>query len=122
MNIKDFKVGDTVYIRDYNFRSNEDQAVMVEATVTKVGRSLVHVKEKYGVDYKFCNEPDRPYYLTQRIDAGTANKLFKSMQDYYDWKTSEETYRFIRGYFSTFYTNLTLDKLMQINNIITSKD
>lgn len=121
MNIKDFKVGDTVFVRDYNYRSEEDTAKMREAVVTKVGRSIVYVKYKdfpYGSDYRFANEPEREYYLTQKVDAGTQNKLFRSMSDCEDWIESEKLYRDIRGYFHTYYTDLTLDQLRRIKSVL----
>ena len=53
MNIKDFKVGDKVYIRDYRLRENEDNAKMKEAVVTKVGTKVVTVQGQFASTHKF---------------------------------------------------------------------
>lgn len=44
MNIKDFKVGDAVYILDYRYSRDISKATVKEAVVTGVGRKYVSVK------------------------------------------------------------------------------
>ena len=119
MNIKDFKVEDTVYIRDYGYRTNEDHATMEEATVIKVTNKYVTVKtSRFGGELKFHNEQNRIYYLVEKVNFGSGNKLFHTMQDYNDWVESENLYKEIRSYFGTFYTTLNVDQLHRIKDII----
>ena len=123
MNIKDFKVGDTVYILNYHFRSSEDQATVEEAVVVKVTYKYVTVAyEKGRVEYKFHNEQNKPYYLVQQLDAGTPNKLFKTEKAIDDWRQSEKLYTQIRRYFGTYYNTLTMDQLIKIKDIIGLED
>ena len=119
MDIKKFKVGEIVYIRDYGYRSDESKATMKEATVTKVANKYVTVKTSHFEDeYKFHDEQRRIYYLVEKVSAGSGNKLFHTMQDYDDWVESEQLYKEIRSCFGTFYTNLTLDQLRRIKEIL----
>ena len=119
MNIKKFKVGETVYIRDYGYRSNEASATMKEATVTKVTNKYVTVKTgSFGTEYKFHDEQKRLYYLVEKVTTGSINKLFHTMKDYDDWVESEQMYAEIRSCFRNFYTTLTLDQLKRIKKII----
>lgn len=119
MNIKKFKVGETVYIRDYGYRSNEADATMEEATVTKVTNKYVTVKTgSFDTEYKFHDEQKRLYYLVEKVTDGSGNKLFHTKQDYEDWVESEKLYTEIRSCFRNYYTNLTLDQLKRIKKII----
>ena len=119
MNIKKFKVGETVYIRDYGYRSNEASATMKEATVTKVTNKYVTVKTgSFDTEYKFNDEQKRLYYLVERVTTGSGNKLFHTMQDYEDWVESDQLYVEIRSCFRNYYTNLTLDQIKRIKKII----
>lgn len=119
MDIKKFKVGETVYIRDYGYRSDEAKATMKEATVTKVANKYVTVKtDSFGGEYKFHDEQRKLYYLVEKVTAGSGNKLFHTLQDYEDWVESEQLYAEIRSCFRNYYTNLTLDQLERIKKVI----
>lgn len=117
MNIKNFKVGDTVYILEYHYNSD---AIVETAVVTRVGRKYVSVKPSkylhFDLEYKFHNDLNNVYYL---ISNGTGkNKLFRSMQDLDDWKESEDLYKEVSRFFWYVSANLTLDQLRRIKNII----
>ena len=120
MNIKNFKVGDTVYILDYHYKEDISNATIEEAVVTGVGRKYVSVKLSeylhFNTDYKFHNELNKVYYLTSNDTR--KNKLFRSMQDLYDWRESEDLYRDVRSFFGSVNNNLTLDQLRRIKNIV----
>ena len=47
MTIKDFNIGDKVYVLDFGYRSNFENAVLKEATVTDIGRKLVTLIQYY---------------------------------------------------------------------------
>lgn len=124
MNIKDFKVGDTVYILDYRYRSDISEAIVEKALVTKVGRKYVSAKPNkylhFDIEYKFHDNLNKVYYLASNDTM--ENKLFRSIQDLNDWKESEALYKEVRSFFGCFYTNLTLDQLRRIKDIIDEND
>ena len=121
MDMKTFKIGDEVIIRDYGSRTSEDNARNMTATVTKIGKKYVTVQTYWGGEYQFHNELNKTYYLKMKSVVSTENKLFKSEQDYLDWAESEELYKELRNYFGKFYTDLTIDQLRRIKAIIEEK-
>lgn len=121
MDIKAFKIGDEVIIRDYGSRISEDNARNITAVVTKIGKKYVIVQTSWGGEYQFHNELNKTYYLKMKSTVSTENKLFRSEQDYLDWVESESIYRELREYFNKFYTDLTLDQLRRIKAIIEEK-
>lgn len=120
MYIKDFKVGDKVYIRDYDFRENEDNAKMEEAVVTKVGTKVVTVQDQFESTYKFrLPENGETLYLEECVN-GTRNKLFRTMDDFDDWKEKTEAVKYIYRYFkdSWHMNTMSIDKIRKIMDII----
>lgn len=124
MNIKNFKVGDTVYILDYHYCRDISKATVKEAVVTGVGRKYVSVKPAeylhFNTEYKFHDDLNKVYYLTS--NDSQENKLFRSMQDLDDWKESEDLYKEVTSFFRSYYTNLTLNQLRRIKGIIDEKE
>lgn len=124
MNIKNFKVGDTVYILNYNYGNDISKATVEEAVVTGVGRKYVSVKPaqylQFNTEYKFHNDLNKVYYLASNDNR--ENKLFRSMQDLDDWKESEYLHKEVRSFFGCYYNNLTLDQLRRIKGIIDEKE
>lgn len=88
MNIKDFKVGDKVYVIDTNYRTlikSVDvlrKCTLIETTVIKVGRKLVTVDwhdAKFG-NTNYCGE-GHPLYLTSNF-TNSDDMLFRSREDF----------------------------------------
>ena len=121
MDMKAFKIGDEVIIRDYGSRTSEDNARNITAIVTKIGKKYVTVQTSWGSEYQFHNERNRTYYLAMKSFVSSENKLFHSEQDYLDWVESEELYKELRNYFGRFYTDLTIDQLRRIKAITEEK-
>lgn len=120
MSIKDFKVGDKVYIRDYDFRENEDSAKMEEAVVTKVGTKVVTVQDQFASTYKFrLPENGETIYLEECVN-GTRNKLFRTMDDFEDWKEKTEAVKYLYRYFNDSWNmnTMSIDKIRKIMDII----
>ena len=119
MTIKDFNIGDKVFVRDYNFRTNESTAVMKEATVTKVGKKFVSITYGYGKDTQFgIISQENEFYLEENTQ-GTRNKLFKSMNDVDNWIERMTIERYLKDLFDSSYkiNNISLEKLRQIKSI-----
>ena len=125
MNIKDFKVGDEVFIRDYGYRNNESGAKMVPAVVTKVGKKIVYVKtSEYGFEYQFTNELDHELFLDEKQTARTENKLFRTMEDVELWKEGMELQQQIIKFFNwggCMSKQLTLDQKRRICAILNER-
>ena len=88
MNIKDFKVGDTVYIIDTHYRTlikSVDvlrKCTLIETTITNVGRKLVTVDWH---DAKFGNKEyggdGHPMYLVSNF-TNSDDMLFRSREEF----------------------------------------
>ena len=126
MNIKDFKVGDNVIVRDYRGRTSEENATMREMVVVKVGTKRVTVQNPDGRGYirVFCNGYGGNYSEFCLVEA-TVNgyrgndKLFRSEEDFKLWQESKELDRELRNVFSVCNVNdLTLDQKRRIKAII----
>ena len=77
MKIKDFKIGDTVYIIIPYGRPNDDCKIHTEK-ITKVGRLYVTVGETYQKEqYEVFDE----YCLIEKKSWGNLKLLFKSKDD-----------------------------------------
>lgn len=129
MNIKDFKVGDPVVVRDYHGRTSEENATMREMVVVKVGTKRVTVQnpDGYGYTMVFCNGERGNYdefCLVEAIVNGFKgdNKLFRSEEDFKLWQESKELDRELRNIFSGYEINdLTYDQKKRIKAIIDEK-
>ena len=122
MNIKDFKVGDHVIVRDYHYRSSEENATMTEMVVVKVGTKKVTVEAVEGYKYTetFQNSCNESEFFLEACDGHTGNKLFKSEEDFNRWKEGEALDRELREIFSRYGGRkaLTLDQKKRIKAIL----
>lgn len=126
MEIKDFKVGQRVYIQLTNnaARGKDKDKLIEEWEVTKVGRKFVTVKNGY-MEYQFYKH-DSDFYkncLVQKTDYSPNYLLYDSMETIKaEWlraKRETEVERFIR------YSNLSKlsdSELETIYNIIKTKE
>ena len=116
MTIKDFNIGDKVYVLDFGYRSNFENAVLKEATVTDIGRKLITVDFHCGTKFKVFNEKD--LYLVENVTAGTPNWLFKSVQDYEDYKEYTDLLSQCRKVFQDYSKVFTLEQIRAIKEIL----
>lgn len=129
MNIKDFKVGDTVYIIDANYRSLIKsvevlrKCTLTETIVTNVGRKLVTVdwhNAKFG--NKYYGEEGHPLYLTSNI-LNSDDMLFRSREDFNRYievlEMSDAITQFC-GY--NLDVKLSVDKIKAIYDIIRGEE
>jgi hypothetical protein len=125
MNIKDFKVGDTVYIIDANYRTliksvtAMKKCTLIETTVTNVGRKLVTVDWH---DAKFGNKEyggdGHPMYLVSNF-TNSDDMLFRSREDfnrYIEVLEMSDAIREFCGY--NLDVKLSADKIKSIYDII----
>ena len=111
MTIKDFNVGDEVYILDQRFTRYSNEPTWEVAKVTKIGRKYITV-DRY--DWKFCDAfSGRSNYLVKNegaYDCTTDIKLFKCKEDYTNLIVTR-----IRSFVGRLNQNtLTLDQLQRI--------
>lgn len=84
IDIKDFNVGDIVYIkRPYKYDN-----VLHQAQVAKIGRKYITVRE-YGWFSQYRAEDYSPLALVEKVDAGSPSLLFKSEQAYMDYEEQQ---------------------------------
>lgn len=125
MNIKDFKVGDKVYIIDTNYRTlikSVDvlrKCTLIETTVTNVGRKFVTVEwcnGKFG-NMEYCGNR-HPLYLTSNL-TNSDDMLFRSREDfdrYIEVLEMSDAIRQFCGY--NLDAKLSADKIKTIYDII----
>lgn len=124
INIKDFKVGDEVITvineRDYVNGGRKD--TIRKEKVMSVGRKYVQVTRFADERFtdKFLAKDYFPYGLVEANGIGEKLYLFKSMEDYQDYKKSLQLIDFIydKLHYSNELRNLTLKQLEAIKEII----
>ncbi len=124
MNIKDFHVDDEVITvineRDYVNGGRKD--TIRKEKVMSVGRKYVQVTrfEDERFTNKFSAEDYFPYGLVDANGIGEKLYLFKSMEDYQDYKKSLQLIDFIydKLHYRSGLRNLTLEQLEAIKEII----
>jgi len=124
INIKDFHVGDEVITvineRDYVNGGRKD--IIREEKVMSIGRKYVQVTrfENEIFTDKFSAEDYFPFGLVDASSIGEKSYLFKSMEDYQDYKKSLQLIGFIydKLYYRNELRNLTLEQLEAIKEII----
>lgn len=124
MNIKDFKVGDEVItvINERDYMNGGRKDTIRKEKVMSVGRKYVQVT-RFGDEHfidKFSAEDYFPYGLVNAEGIGEKIYLFKSMEDYQDYKKSLQLIDFIydKLYYRSGLSNLTLKQLEAIKEII----
>lgn len=124
MNIKDFKVGDEVITvineRDYVNGGRKD--TIRKEKVMSVRRKYVQVtrfEDERFID-KFSAEDYFPCGLVDVSRIGEKKYLFKSIEDYQDYKKSLQLIEFIddKLHYRSGLRNLTLEQLEAIKEII----
>lgn len=124
INIKDFKVGDEVITvineRDYVNGGRKD--TIRKEKVMSVGRKYVQVTrfEDERFTNKFLAKDYFSYGLVEANGIGEKLYLFKSMEDYQDYKKSLQLIDFIydKLHYSNELRNFTLEQLEAIKEII----
>lgn len=124
INIKDFHVGDEVITvineRDYVNGGRKD--TIRKEKVMSVGRKYVQVTRFQNENFidKFSAEDYFPYGLVDASSIGEKSYLFKSMEDYQDYKKSLQLIDFIydKLYYRSGLRNLTLEQLEAIKEIM----
>lgn len=128
MNIKDFHAGDEIITvtneRDYVNGGRKD-TIRTEKVVS-VGRKYVQVTRFQNENFidKFLAEDYFPCGLVEVVNVGSPDTyLFKSMEDYQDYKKSLQLIDFIydKLYYRSGLRNLTLKQLETIKEIIDDK-
>lgn len=93
MTIKDFKVGQTVYIIG-DFRTQKDRFRSIEAEVVKVGRKYVTISGNWGLQFK-GTAASRPY-LIEHTEVGAPRLLFPSREAVDEYREREELKTWVR--------------------------
>lgn len=96
MDIKDFTVGQTAYYSGGHIRSKGEDP-LIEVTVTKVGRKYVTVKSGWWerrFEPPFRNQAEK--YLTEKVEIGTAGRLYKTRKAYEEQRELESLRDWVR--------------------------
>lgn len=93
MTIKDFKVGQTVYILG-DGRHQRDRFLATAAEVVKIGRKYVTVSGNWGLQFK-DTAASRPY-LIEHTEIGTPRLLFPSSESVDEYREREELKAWVR--------------------------
>ena len=117
MKIKDFKVGDTVYI--VGCERAKDKPVQ-EEIVSKVGRKYVSVGSGYGEDkYEVSECHEDANYLVEHKDWGTRKQLYKSMEDIATEREIGQIRRWLFGTYSGAQNHrFTIGQLRAVRDIL----
>lgn len=117
MNIKDFKVGDTVYI--VGGERAKDNSVR-EEIVSKVGKKYVSVGSGYGEDkYEVSEYCEDANYLLEHKDWGTRKQLYKSMEDIETEREIEQIRRWLFGSYADAQKHtFSIDQLRAVRDIL----
>lgn len=128
MNIKDFKVDDDVItvINERDCVNGGRKDTIRKEKVMSVGRKYVHVtrfEDERFID-KFSAEDYFPYGLVDASSIGETYYLFKSIEDYQNYKKCLQLIDFIydKLYNRSGLRNLTLEQLEAIKEIIESQE
>lgn len=118
MNVKDFGVGDRVYVLRYNaYRSKEPK--IIEKIVEKVGKKYVYVcKEKNTFEQCFEKHDMRENCLIEKTTLNDKDLLFATLEDvndYIDFETLK------RWFWKLEANELTLNQLRKIKDIVDKK-
>ena len=118
IDIKDFNVGDAVYIKS----ADRNYETLRQATVIKVGRKYITVFE-HGWKTQYSAEDYCPMALVEKVDAGSPSLLFKSEQAYNDYKELKRLVMWLRNAAARMYDDTySLDQLRKVKAILEAKD
>jgi hypothetical protein len=110
MNIKNFAVGQTIYVLQMNTGRNIEPIIR-ESTVTKIGRKYITIKN----DTRYQTEEWFECGLVEGIDWGERSLLCKTKQDALDCIEKFKLQKWIRNTKSKTYT---LAQLRAVKNIL----
>jgi len=116
MTIKEFHVGQTVFLMDER-RGLKDQYTTTQATVAKVGRKYVTINDVWGRQFKETH--DRRPYLYEHKDAGTPLMLFPSQEAVDTYIEHEELKKWVR--YAASWSKIdryTLEQLREVKRIL----
>jgi hypothetical protein len=117
MTIKEFNVGEIVYLLDFHYRSSLDGATIKEVTVVSVANKYVTVDVGYSAKEKFyVNNEKTDMFLTAK---DSTNILFHSKEDYIKYIEYIELDKWFHRDLK--YKDLTLDQLRAIKQIAESE-
>lgn len=117
IDIKDFNVGDAVYIKS----GDRNYETLRQATVIKVGRKYITVF-RHGWKIQYSAEKYCPMALVEK-DAGSPSLLFKSEQAYNDYKELKSLVMWLRNAAARMYdATYSLDQLRKVKAILEGND
>ena len=93
MTIKDFKVGQTVFVMEDSC-TQQDKFRTVAAEVVKIGRKYVTISGNWAMQFKETHE-SRPY-LVEHTERGAQRLLFPSREAVDDYIEREELKTWVR--------------------------
>lgn len=93
MTIKDFEVGQTVFVMG-DYRTQRNKFRTTEAEVVKVGRKYVTINGNWGIQFKETAS-SRPY-LIEHCEYGTPRLLFPSREAADSYIEREELKTWVR--------------------------
>lgn len=120
MKIKDFSVGQTVFILGERIRSRGELHI-VKAEVAKEGRKYVTISGRWAAQFKGTAE-SLPY-LVEQTEYGSPRFLFPSEQalnEYREWEELKDWVRKMTGWDKI--NRYTLDQLRAVKKILEETD
>lgn len=113
LDIKDFKVGDTVYI----FSPYRKSQTLFAATVSKIGRLYLSV-DLGGWEGRYCAEKYHPLALIEKVDAGSPSLLFPSEEAYNNYLEQKSLELWLRKAADVSSFTYSLDQLRKVKSIL----
>ena len=123
MDLKDFKVGQTVWIRltGNAIRGKCGDELIEEWVIDKIGRKYITASKKTGYPKGIIFETGYGYKgrFVEKTDYCVDYIMYETEQEIRDEMKKDEIYRYIRLFFDSFNkSKLTLEQLRSIKKII----
>ena len=112
--VKDFNIGEKVYLYICPMY-HRDKEIIKETTVLSIGRK--YLITSYDRKMNFEESDWLEFGLVDKSDTTSRYYLFRTMQDYKDWKEKIRLKNYLRDTFQ-YGTSLSLDILREICKII----
>lgn len=93
MVIKDFKIGQSVFVMGDGYRER-DKYFITEAEVVKVGRKYVTISGAWGAQFKETSASRA--YLIERVECGIPRLLFQTKEAADEYREREELKAWVR--------------------------
>lgn len=119
MEIKDFKVGQIVFVMG-DGRHQSDRFLTTEAEVVKVGRKYITISGNWGMQFKETAE-SRPY-LVEHTEVGTPRLLFPSRESVDEYREREELKTWVRAAGWEKIDRYTLAQLRAVKKVLEEGD